>query len=354
MNPILFRRAWRVTVGLPGLASNEVAPLVASAAGSPLAQVAGVAASSMRVLDVSAADIEFKILRSLKSVPNKCDLTIWNLTSDHRAQLLKRNSPTGDPKKLVGVPVQIEAGYVGQTSLLFAGDLRQVASQGTGTDFKTALSGDDGGTAFREARINRTFRKGTFIGNILAACCEALGIGIGNARDFVDPSIGIAGIGKQIPASMTLSGAASKELNKLARSIGLTWSIQNGALQLLPKGQPLNSSAIHLSPATGLIGSPEASIDSTIRLPIPKVEVSVDGQKGQASARVNTQKPHRKQDAPGMVKAKSLIIPGLVPGRQVLLDSSELKGHYMISEVEYTGQTFAQPWYADMVLRDFS
>ena len=44
-------------------------------------------------IDVSALDIEFKILRSLKPSPNRAVVTLWNVSHEHRAQLLKRAKP---------------------------------------------------------------------------------------------------------------------------------------------------------------------------------------------------------------------------------------------------------------------
>ena len=44
-------------------------------------------------VDVSALDIEFKILRSLKPSPNRAVVTLWNVNPEHRAQLLKRAKP---------------------------------------------------------------------------------------------------------------------------------------------------------------------------------------------------------------------------------------------------------------------
>lgn len=308
MSQTLFRRDWRVQVD---------------------------------TLDVSAVDLEFKILRSTKAVPNKCTLTIWNLSPDHRAQLLKRNRPTPDPKNLVGIPVQIEAGYVGSTSVLFRGDLRELASLRDSTDFKTILTGDDGGRAFREARINMTFVKGTPVGTVLSAVCRAMGVGLGNSSDFT-ASANIAGIGSTLPHSMTLSGSASKELDRVIKSIGLTWSIQRGNLQLLQKGKPLALAAIRLSSDTGLLDSPEAAMDASVSLGNP--------QQFAAGAAVKHPKAHKPKD-PTILKARSLLIPGLVPGRQIDLQSVSYQGTYTVSEAEYIGQTWGAAWHVDLVLR---
>lgn len=285
-------------------------------------------------LDVSTMAIEFKVLATSKSTPNRGVITVWNLNADHRAQLLKRNQPS--PGRLVGIPVQLEAGYVGNTSVLLSADLREVGSSRDRTAWKTVLSGDDGGRAYREARINQTFTRGTPVSTILQQCCAALGIGLGNAASF-EAGAAISGYGTSIPHTVVLSGSVAKELTRVLDSMNLSWSIQRGTLQLQQKGKPLDLGAILLNPQTGLIGSPEASIDSTIAAPSATA----------TAAPTNKTKPRD----PSVLKIKSLLIPGLVPGRKIVLQSSQFSGGYQLTEVEYVGQSFGRDWHCNMIAR---
>lgn len=293
-------------------------------------------------LDVSALDIEFKILSTLKPEPNKCVLTLWNVNADHRAQLLKRNrpNPTG---KLVGVPVQVEGGYLNNTSVLFGGDLREVASQRDGVNWKTTLSGDDGGRSYREARFPNgglSFRKGAAISNILRQCCNAMDIGIGNAADF-EATAQINGFGSTLPGPMVFDGPVSVGLTRILASVGLTWSIQRGALQLQQPGKPLNLAALLLSPSTGLLGSPEACIDASVSLGNPQQFAAG------AALKTKKQKPHD----PSVIKFKAMLIPGLDPGRKITLQSDALNGGYFVTEVEKVGQSWSGTWEANCVAR---
>jgi hypothetical protein len=294
-------------------------------------------------LDVSALDVEFKILATLKPEPNKCVLTLWNVNPEHRAQMLKRNRPQGTTGKIVGIPVQVEAGYRGSTSVLFSGDLREVASRRDGTDWKTTLSGDDGGRAYREARISASFRAGASIGSIVKQCADAMGVGIGNAADF-ETTAQIQGFGSTIPGPMVFDGAAKDALTRVLSSVGLTWSIQHGALQVLQKGKPLNATAILLSPSTGLLGSPEASIDSSLVLGNPQAFA--------AGAALKVNKPPKPKD-PNVIKLKAMLIPGLAPGRKITLQSAEFNGGYQLTECEYVGQSWATSWEVNCVARAY-
>lgn len=291
-------------------------------------------------LDVSALDLEFKILTTIKPFPNKCVLTLWNLNADHRAQILKRNRPS--EKKIQGVPVQVEAGYINNTAVLFRGDLREAVSQRDPTDWKTVMSGDDGGVAYRESRINRTFTKGTPIASIVKECAGALDIGTGNVDKFIS-DVEIGGVGKTLPHTMTLSGPASRELSRVLESVKLSWSIQRGVLQVQKKGQPLDLGAIRITPDTGLVGSPEASIDATVALGNP--------QQFAVGAKQVKQKKAKAKD-PSILKLRTLLIPGLVPGRKIALESAEFNGGYMLTEVEYVGQSWTPDvWHCQCVAR---
>ncbi len=296
------------------------------------------------LLDVSALDLEFKILRSLKPSPNRAVIKFWNANPDHRAALLKRNRPGGPTGADVPVLVQVEAGYKGRTSVLLSADMREVSSVRQGTDWLTTVSMDDGGAAVRAARFPTggiQFTAGTPIGTVLRQACSALGVGLGNAAQF-EADAAVFGWGKTLPANLTLKGSAYDGLRRVVDTIGITMSIQGGVLQLLPKGRPTSQTAILLSPDTGLLDSHEAAIDSTVSLGFAKT----------AAGRPSTpNKPHPKNT--GILKCKAMLIPGLVPGRVVRLDSDAFKGDYEISEVEYVGQSYGKDWMAVMVLRSY-
>ena len=300
----LFRRSWKVTID---------------------------------TIDASNLDIEFKILATTKPEPNKCTLVVWNMNRETRQIIEKRNRPN----QQTGVRIVVEAGYVNFTAKLFEGDMRNAVSQRDGVDWKTTITADDGGRSWRESAISQTFTKGTPISTVLEKVATALGVGRGNIADF-ESQAQIAGVGSTLPAQMVMSGQASRELDRLMRSIGFVWSIQNGALQVQQKGQPLNATAIRLTSDTGLIGSPEAAIDATVSLGNPQQVIA-----GKST-------PHKpKAKDPGILRLRSFLIPGLRPGVQIDLESAAYKGTYMLPECEYRGQSWSREWYCDMIARVF-
>ncbi len=297
-----------------------------------------------KAVDVSGLDIEFKVLRTLKPTPNRATVVVWNLSPTLRAALLKRNRPQGATGKEVPVFVQVEAGYQGKNLTLLYADMRQVTHIRQGTDWKTTISMDDGGAAVRAARFPNNgmcFLQGTPIQQVLLQACNAMGIGLGNAAQF-STNADIFGWDKVLPHTMTLHGSAFDGLKRVVASIGATFSIQNGVLQLLPKGRAWAADAILLTPDTGLLDSPEAAQDATVSLGFAKA----------AKGKPSTPNPPSPKNT-AILKATVMLIPGLVPGRLVRLETGVYNDTYEISEVEYVGQSWGKDWKAVMVLRSY-
>lgn len=53
------------------------------------------------------------------------------------------------------------------------------------------------------------------------------------------------------------------------------------------------------------------------------------------------------------VSAQSLIVPGLYPGKVVVLASTTVEGPWMVSTVRFSGSTVEAAWYADMELKEY-
>jgi len=245
-------------------------------------------------------DLKFSVKRNLKPQPNTCDLTVFNLNAAHRSQI----------EQLKTAKVQVEAGYENGTSVIFNGDLRTSLSVWDGPTVSTALSSGDGEKAIRTARISVSVKKGSKTADVLRAIAAALGVGQGNLNAAVS-KLTSAGFANLFTVGTVLTGSASREMTNVCRSSGLTWSIQNGALQLLPLRQFLDGTAIMLTPKTGMVGSPTVDND-------------------------------------GLMSVKMLMMPDVIPGRKIVIQSDRLQGQYRIEEVTTTGDTAGTDWYHDV------
>jgi hypothetical protein len=238
----------------------------------------------------------FKIEKSLTKDPNKLDLEITNLSE------ASRNSISTKYSKVV-----VEAGYVGNTSVIFRGDMRHVFHSHNSVDWVTKIECGDGEKALRSARVNMSVSAGETFQQFAQKLITALGVPAGNALAQLAKGNFRGGITQFVNGAVA-TGLASKEFDKIMRDLGLTWSIQDGQLQVLPPGEASKDAVVVLTPKTGLIGSP------------------VHGEKNN-------------------IKITSLLSPAIRPGTLIRLSSRHLDGDLRAEKVQHVGDTAAQPWY---------
>lgn len=255
----------------------------------------------LRILSLT---VDFEITKSLAAkTPNTAEIRIRNLNTDHRKHL----------QELEKVYVSIEAGYEEGTALIFRGDLRDITSTRDGTDWITTITSDSGRRA-RKKRILKSFAPGATVSDVLNAAAKAMDVKLGNTA-LKTVAAKIKGTqSDKFFNGYALAGAVDAELDRLARSVGLEWSIQDDELQFLDRGQALKGQGAKLTEATGLVGSPEK------------------GNKG-------------------LVEARALMIPELTPGRRCEIDSEHVKGVFRIETAKYRGGTTEKDWYVDMELK---
>jgi hypothetical protein len=234
------------------------------------------------------------VSRSLGSKPNTCEIQVYNLSENQRKAINEYQ-----------VQASLLAGYDGNNTLIFSGDLRDNQSTREGPDIVTKLKTGDGEKKHRTARVNKSFGPGTSIDTVIKACASSLGLGLGNVSQLDRAEFQRGGA--VFPCGTVLSGKAAKELDGLLRSCGLEYSIQNGAIQILTRGQALLGTAISLSYGTGLLERPTV-------------------------------------DSKGIVKATCQILPDLFPGRRVYFDLPDLKGFYRVNKADYSGDLRGDDW----------
>lgn len=268
-------------------------------------------------------DMSFSVVKSTKPEPNTCSLRLFNLSSEQRSALESTplvKIPTkgaGGPRfQHLGIPVRIDAGYEEADSLIWHGDLRTVESTHDGADWVTELGSGDGEEAYRKSRVNLSFGPGTPIATILRTLASALGVGVGNSPLFIARVAANATLATLSAQGLVLTGSVAEQLSHLTRSVGLEWSIQDGSLQFAERGVPVLGRAVLLSAATGLTGEPA----------------------------INQQ---------GVLSARMLMIPGVLPGSVLVLDSERIKGNYRIEQATYEGDSSGQPWYITVECKPF-
>lgn len=188
--------------------------------------------------------VDFQVSKGIGSTPNRISVTVWNLSESHRNGVGKEFDT-----------ITLEAGYDpdgtgGNVGVIATGQIRDVQHERTGADILTTLSCGDGDLAYRKATISRTFPAGTPVPDVVAALHEAMrpfGVDRGEWRFPNDV--------KTFKRPYSIAGSCARELDVLGRGNGFYWSVQNGALEIIPGDGALDR-LVSLSAASGMVGSP--------------------------------------------------------------------------------------------------
>ncbi len=276
---------------------------------------------------VGGLDARFRVVKTLNpKAPNTCELVIFNLNEQRRDQLGQLESATAEisagykgrqttesTAALQAVDDLLGIGGAGADSgvgLIFKGDLRDISSVYEPPDWVTTLESGDGEKAKQFSRVNRSFTQGTSLSNVMTAVASDMGVGLGNVAQQA-LSGRLLEAGSSFINGVTVSGPAHKEFDRLVRSSGLEWSVQDGNLQLLGVGQTLQDTAVVLKPDTGLIGSPTIGSD-------------------------------------GVARMTALINSDIVPGRLLNVESVTLEGRFRAERCEYVGSKFDNDFYVNI------
>jgi hypothetical protein len=245
--------------------------------------------------------VSFEVKASRQSY-NTCQLTIYNLNEQRRAQLQEKN-----------VQTSLLAGYIDNTSQIFSGELQRASSIHDGTDWITTIRSGDGVRQSKSARMSKSFQGPIDPGKVLEAVAKELGVGLGNVKQKAAEN-GIRAALKEFSNGFVAHGKVEKVLRRVTKSMGYSYSIQDGQIVLLGPNETVPGTAVLLSAATGLIGSPEP------------------GEKG-------------------ITKARSLLLPDMLPGRKVKIESGSINGFFRVEKVTMTGDTWETDWYSETELK---
>lgn len=232
--------------------------------------------------------IKFDVDKTLFPSPNKCKFEIYNMSSQSRQNIKK------------GFSVRFKAGYKNLVETLVIGNIANASSKREGADIVTTLECGDGESSIVFAKFSNSYPENTPLFKIVQDIAIAMGLDAG-------PVLGIPE--KIFGNGFSFSGTCSDALTKLLRGMDVEWSVQNGAINIIPVKKHNGSSAQIVSQETGLIGVPSNNVD--------------------------------------FVQFTSLLNPKLVPGCPIKLTSREntsLNGFYKIRRSHYEGDSHDSKW----------
>lgn len=240
------------------------------------------------------------IVKTSRRKPNKCKFQIWNLSDDSIGFI-----------QGAGNTIQIEAGYVGSTELLFVGDIddAEVKYDNDGLDRVLEIEAADSRVVYQRAKVFETYESPLDGLTLIRRLAASAAINIASIPDDVEPL--------DYPFGYTAAGPLKDLLTDVCDDHGLEWSFQNGELVFARAGESTPDEAFVVSAATGnLIGSPE---------------------KGKR----------------GKVTFRALLSGRIRPKRLVRLESRDVTGWFVPSKVTYAFDNgFDDTFYADVEAKE--
>lgn len=276
-----------------------------------------------RGFEITNLRIKFEITKDTDRNPNKSTIQIYNLQPSSRAAIEKPD-----------VRCVLKAGYAEENGPLecYNGNVIFSWTAKEGPDIITTLELGDGAVAFRDGVVSIGYGAGVTSRQILEQIASRMGLTLQMPGDA--PS-------RTWANGFSSHGAARSALDRVTRGAGLSWSIQNGVLQVVRVGGTTNRTVFELAVDTGLLGSPERQ------------------RKGAGSAITTTDQATRTRRRAASAterwdgwRVKSLILPTLLPNDRVKLKSAYAEGVMRIKEIRHIGDTHDGDWVSELTLVD--
>lgn len=238
-------------------------------------------------LDFTGLRTKFVIEKTSESTPNKAKIEIYNLKESSRTFLEAKE-----------MRVILEVGYPKKIEGVASGNITKAFSRQEVPNWITTIESQDGQTELTENHIEESWSPGTPFQAMIAKGIEKLGLAKG-------PQVqAIAGAAAE---GFSFSGTAKDMLDSFAQKFGFEWSVQDGAVQILPD-----------------------------KIPIPGVATVVSATSGLINNVVKTEKG---------IEFSNLINGGIAPGKLIKVESIGVRGFYKVRKATLTGDTHGDEWF---------
>jgi hypothetical protein len=283
-------------------------------------------------LDLSQFRVVFRVSRGDLQNPNTADIRVYNLNTD------TANSLAGNNSQYTQLALQV--GYQGQNlGLIFAGTIAQARiGRVNQLDSYVDFTAGDGDEPYNFATLTAPLSAGSsgpaaVLANFLRSMQAAASA---NGSKLTQGYAGPLGTNAP-PRGKVLYGNTKDLLRTFARTNDMVWSIQNGQLTLIPRSSYVPGNTIILSPATGLIGSPEQIQNGVSARMLLNPQVGIGSAVKIVDATIN-----QFRYTPGLVSQAS---------NWAIQQSNAINGQglYYVMNVEHFGDTRGNDWYTDMV-----
>jgi len=180
--------------------------------------------------------ISFSIQKSELETQNTGRVTIWNLNKEHLAVVNEKDCV-----------LTLKAGYGNVLPLIFSGIISFVATTNDGADRKTEIEVVDNLVEIRDTYVSVSYNGTVNWKTIFDDVAAQMGVAVSYSynAEFVDIHNGFSYVGQ-----------ARDIMTKGCNCCGLSWSLQNGVMQVKKPHDVMSKEVYLLSAETGLLGIP--------------------------------------------------------------------------------------------------
>lgn len=180
--------------------------------------------------------ISFSVEKADTDSANTAKVSIWNLNGTHKAALNQKDCV-----------VALRAGYGTVMPLIFTGVVTFAKTKADGSDEVTEIELVDNRIELRDTYVSVSYTGAVSCKTLIEDTAKQMGVAVTFSYNaaFAD-----------IPNGYSYVGAARNVLTKACQTSGLTWSINNGVLQVKKPGDTMSREVYELSAETGLINTP--------------------------------------------------------------------------------------------------
>lgn len=180
--------------------------------------------------------VNFSLQKSDLETQNTGRVTVWNLNKSQLAVLNEKDCV-----------VSLRAGYGNQIPLIFAGIVSYVCTSLDSADRKTEIEVIDNLVEVRDTYVTVSYNGTVNWKTIFDDVAAQMGVAISYSynAEFVDIANGFSFV-----------GLARDIMTKGCKCCNLSWSLQNGVMQVKRPGDVMSKEVFVLSPDTGLLGIP--------------------------------------------------------------------------------------------------
>ncbi|MBE6725097.1 MAG: hypothetical protein E7576_07910 [Ruminococcaceae bacterium] len=250
--------------------------------------------------------ISFSFQKTDLYSPNNGNLTVWNLAPEHTAMLIENEE---------NAHLTLEAGYRDHITRIFSGVVSFSSTSMDGADWRTEIEVIDTLEEQRDSYVSLSFAPGTNWRDITDEAAGQLGIDIdyGHNVEF-----------KAIDTGFQFVGLADDVFTKACDSNGLSWSVQDGRIQMKKNADTMPPGVIYvISADTGMIEMP--------------VRVCIAGSAETGDKIIG-------------YDVTCLLNGDIKIDDYVYLDSKIVKGAFRVYSIEYTGDSQSGDWTTKMRL----